>query len=120
MGNPGRQNFLAFAAALLLGLAPLALSRAARADDECRVEEYEDQYDHERARRALECGEVMPLADVLAAVRPYITGKIIETEFTREEGVWVYEMKYIDRQGRLIEVDVDARTGRIMKTEGDE
>jgi len=115
-----RQSVLVFAAALLLGVAPLAMSAGARADEKCGAGDYGEKHDHERARRALECGEVMPLADVLAAVQPHVSGKIIETEFDREDGVWVYEMKYIDPQGRLVEIHVDARTGRILKTEGDE
>lgn len=120
MGILRRPGLLAFAAVLLLGVAPLALSGGARPDDECGSEEYEEEHDHERARRALECGEVMPLADVLAAIRPHISGKIIETELEREERIWVYEMKYITRQGYLVEIYVDARTGRILKTKGDE
>jgi uncharacterized membrane protein YkoI len=104
---------------MLFGLA-FAMAPGNAADDGCKTGEYDSEHDHERARRALECGEVMPLADVLAAVRPHISGKIIETEFEREDGIWVYEMKYIDRQGHLVEIYVDARTGRILKTEGDE
>ena len=104
---------------MLIGLA-LAMAPARADDDGCEAGEYDREHDHERARRALECGEVMPLADVLAAVRPHISGKIIETEFEKEDGIWVYEMKYIDRRGRMVEIYVDARTGRILKSEGDE
>lgn len=104
---------------MLSGLV-LASAPGSADDDGCKTGEYDSEHDHERARRALECGEVMPLADVLAAVRPHISGKVIETEFEREDGIWIYEMKYINRQGLLVEVYVDARTGLILKTEGDE
>lgn len=104
---------------MLSGLV-LAVAPGSADDDDCKTGEYDSEHDHERARRALECGEVMPLADVLAAVRPHISGKIIETEFEREDGIWIYEMKYINRQGLLVEIYVDARTGLILKTEGDE
>lgn len=73
--------------------------------------------DHERARRALERGEVMPLSEVLAALEPRIDGEIVSTEFEREDGAWVYEIKYIDRGGRLVELYVDARTARVLKAE---
>lgn len=115
-----RHSVFALAAMLLLALAPFAFPIGALADSDCAEREYEDEYDHERARRALECGEVMPLADVLAAVRPHISGKIIETEIEREDGIWVYEFKFIDAGGRLVEVHVDAGTARILKNEGDE
>lgn len=75
--------------------------------------------DHEEARGALERGEVMSLAEVLAALRPRIDGEIVATEFEREDGGWLYEIKYIDRAGRLIELHVDARTARLLKAEDD-
>jgi uncharacterized membrane protein YkoI len=106
--------------AIVLGIAMLATSAEpdrGAADESCLAEEYEDEYDHERARHALECGEVMPLADVLAAVRPHISGKIIETEFEREHGVWIYELTIIDSSGRLEELHVDAKTARILNSE---
>ncbi len=104
---------------MLSGLV-LAVAPGSADDDGCKTGEYDSEHDHERARRALECGEVMPLADVLAAVRPHIFGKVIETDFEREDGIWIYELKYINRQGHLVEIYVDARTGLILKTEGDE
>ena len=108
-------------AVLLFGLA-LALAPARAVADGargCAAGGFEGEHDHDRARHALECGEVMSLADVLVAVRPYISGEIVETEFEKEDGVWVYELKYIDARGRLMEIYVDARTGRILKVEDD-
>lgn len=113
------RNWLAVGAAMLLVLAPAAAS-AAGDEEGCGTGEYQEEHDHERARHAVECGEVMPLADVLAALRPHISGRIIETEFEREDGFWVYELKYIDSSGHLVELSVDARNGNILKSEGDE
>lgn len=106
----------------MLFVMALALAAAPAAGDEvgCASGEYENKHDHERARRALECGEVMPLTDVLAAVRPHISGRLIETEFERKGRLWVYELTYIDSGGHLLEIYVDARTGQILKSEGDE
>lgn len=75
--------------------------------------------DHEEARGALERGEVMPLSEVLAALRPRIDGDIVSTDFEREDGGWSYEIKYIDRTGRMVELHVDARTARVLKAEDD-
>lgn len=113
------RNPLTAATFTLLAFA-LSAMPAAGDDGGCAGEEYESEHDHERARRALECGEVMPLADVLAAVRPHITGRLIETEFEREDGLWVYELTFIDSRGHLVEIYVDARSGKILKSEGDE
>ncbi|MBX6322497.1 MAG: PepSY domain-containing protein [Rhodospirillaceae bacterium] len=73
--------------------------------------------DHERARAAVERGEALPLDRILAAVRPHIDGEIVETGFEREHGVWTYEIKYIDRAGRMREIHVDARTAEILEHE---
>lgn len=115
-----RQNVPALAALLFFGLASIAIPGNALADSECGDRGYEDEDDHEKARHALECGEVMPLADVLTALRPHISGKIIETEIEREHGRWVYEFKFIDAKGRLVEIHVDARTAQVLEIEGDE
>lgn len=79
----------------------------------------EKERDQERARRALEQGEVRPLAEILQIVGARIDGEIVETEFEREDGVWVYEIKYITRSGRMQEIYVDALSARIIKVEDD-
>jgi len=116
-----RRSLFPTLAVFLVGLSlALAPARGVADDDRnCAGAAVEGEHDHDRARRALECGEVMPLAEVLAAVRPHIKGEIVETEFEKDDGVWVYELKYIDARGRLVEIYVDARTGRILKVEDD-
>jgi uncharacterized membrane protein YkoI len=91
------RNLLAIAL-LLLGVAGPAL-----ADD-----------DHERARAALERGEVLPLMTILERLAPVIDGDIVETELDREDGRWIYEITYIDRTGRLIELEIDAADGTVL------
>jgi len=71
--------------------------------------------DHDRARAALERGEVRPLAEVLAAVATQVPGEVIEVELEREHGHWVYELKVIARDGRVLEVLVDAATATIRE-----
>jgi uncharacterized membrane protein YkoI len=116
-----RHIALAIGLALVAGTGFAASPGKAFADDDCGEAGYEaEEHDHERARHAVECGEVMPLADVLAAVRPSISGTIIETEFERDDGKWIYELTVIDSGGRLTEYHIDARTARILKSKGDE
>ena len=73
--------------------------------------------DHDRARAALERGEVLPLATLLERLAPVIDGDIIELELERERRRWVYEITYIDGRGRLIELEVDAADGTVLKQE---
>jgi uncharacterized membrane protein YkoI len=75
--------------------------------------------DHERARAALERGEVLPLATILQRLEGVIDGDVIATEFDRDDGRWIYEIEYIDRDGRVVELEVDAADGSVLKREVD-
>lgn len=76
-------------------------------------------HDHDRARAALERGEVRPVADVLAALEAQVRGDVVEVELEREHGRWAYEFKIIAPDGRILEVLVDAATATVIKTEHD-
>lgn len=76
------------------------------------------KHDHDRARRALERGEVLPLDRILAAVRARVPGEVVGVELERERGAWVYEVRVIDPSGRRLEVHVDAAKAVILKIKG--
>ncbi len=71
--------------------------------------------DHERARQALERGEALPLAEILSRLRPELGGEVVGVEFEREDGRWIYEFKVIEPHGRLVELEVDAATARVLR-----
>ncbi|MCW5771453.1 MAG: PepSY domain-containing protein [Rhodospirillaceae bacterium] len=103
----------AFAGALAL----LALLAApARADEDDRHDR--DRRDHDRARRALERGEVLPLERILAAVRAHVPGEILGVELEREHGAWIYEVRVVDASGRRLVVYVDGAKATILKVKG--
>ena len=74
--------------------------------------------DHERARRALEAGEVMPLRAVLEQVERDYPGEVVEVELEREDGGWVYEIKLLRKGGDLLELELDARDGSLQRIRG--
>ena len=92
-------------------LALIALSAAPTLGDD-------DKHDHDRARRALERGEVLPLERILASVRAKVPGEIVGVELEREEGRWTYEVRLIDPSGRRLKVYVDAANAGILKIKG--
>ena len=51
-----------------------------------------DNSDHERARQAVEAGDVLPLRTILDRVEREYPGQIMEVELDREKGEWIYEM----------------------------
>lgn len=70
--------------------------------------------DHDEVRRAVEQGEIKPLATILDIVRAKLPGEITSVEIENKKGQWLYEFRTIDAQGRLREVYVDARTAEIV------
>jgi uncharacterized membrane protein YkoI len=69
--------------------------------------------DHDDARHAVQRGEMRPLAEILTDIRGKLPGDVVRIEIERENGVWYYEFRTVDAQGRLFEVLVDGRTGEI-------
>lgn len=82
-----------------------------------QAQEIEADEDHETARKALEGKEILPLGRVLAIVEQQIRGDVIEIELERDGPTWIYDIEIIDETGRVRELDLDARTGAILKDE---
>ena len=72
--------------------------------------------DHDEARRAVEAGEIRPLAEILNAVRAKLPGEVVGVKLEREGAAWMYEFRVVDEKGRLFEIHVDARSGEIERT----
>lgn len=87
---------------LTLGCAAIAPSHAS------------DSGDHDRARQALEAGEVLPLSTVLELLARDTPGQVMEVELERYGGRWVYEIKLLRPGGTLVKLWVDARDGAII------
>jgi len=99
--------------ALMLVAAGTGLALADDDDDD-------DRYDHELARRALEDGHALPLAEILARARGSLGGEVVGVEFKREKTGFIYAFKVITVSGQLREVHVDATTAEVLKSEDDD
>jgi uncharacterized membrane protein YkoI len=75
-----------------------------------------ESHDQDAVRQAVESGEILPLADILAAVRGKLPGEVVGVEIESEKGHWIYEFRVLNGKGHLYEVYVDARTGAINLT----
>lgn len=74
-----------------------------------------DRADHDRARAALQAGEILPLATVLQRVAMEHPGQVLEVELERDDGRWLYEIKLLQASGGLLKLEVDAATARVLK-----
>ena len=109
---PLRRPFIYRAAALCACLAmaptlPLTISLAMA-----------DEGDHDRARRALEAGEILSLRTIIARVADDYAGQIIEVELEREDGRWIYEIELLRSGGALVKLELDAGDGSLLDIRG--
>ena len=68
-----------------------------------------------RHRQALEQGQVLPLRTVLDRVEREYQGQALKVEFEQDDGRFIYEIRLLQRDGRLVKLKVDAVDGRVLK-----
>jgi uncharacterized membrane protein YkoI len=73
-----------------------------------------DQRDQERARAAVQAGEVLPLATLLERLQRTHPGQVLELELERDGGRWIYEVKLLQSGGQLLKLEVDGATGQVL------
>ena len=100
VGTAARMRDLAVAA--LLGVAVLSAAWAG------------DHDDHERARAAVRAGEVLPLPALMERLQRTHPGRVLELELEREDDRWIYDIKLLQADGRLVKLEVDARTAEVL------
>lgn len=77
--------------------------------------------DQERARAAMEAGEIMPLHDILAKVEKQFSGRVLDAKLTDlAAGLhgWIYAITFLTPQDNVLVLKVDAGTGVILQVEG--
>ena len=70
--------------------------------------------DHDRARQALEAGEILPLKTVLERLARDTPGQVMEVELERSGERWIYEIKLLRPGGALVKLKVDARDATVI------
>jgi uncharacterized membrane protein YkoI len=71
--------------------------------------------DHDVARMAAERGEIRSLGEIRDRVGARVRGELVGSELDMRARR--YRLRYL-RDGAVVEVDVDARTGKIVGIEG--
>src|SRR5262245_12439059 len=91
---------------LLLGVAPLAPT-AAVADN-----------DQDRAREAVQSGQVRPLKQILKSVRKQYKGEVLDAQLHDFGGQWVYQIRMLTKDGQVLDIAVDGQSGQIIGVQG--
>jgi len=74
--------------------------------------------DHDRARRAVEEGRILPLKDILDRALSDYPGQMIEAELEGEDGQLVYDITILTVDGHVIKLLFDPQTGELLKAKG--
>ncbi len=74
-----------------------------------------DHDGHELARKALEQGRVLPLRTVLEKIERNYDGQALKVEFERDDGRFIYEIRLLQRDGRLVKLKVNAVDGQVLE-----
>lgn len=101
-----KKRLLALAGLALLPL--MAGGSAAAFEDDARM-----------ARELTRTGAILPLERIIQKARQVHLGRIIEAELKYEahHGGYVYEVKILDTQGAIWEVEFNAATGELVEQE---
>ena len=68
-------------------------------------------------RELVQQGDILPLETILVQFPPKEYGKLLDLEVEREHGTVVYEIEFLRADGRIVEVEIDARNGTILEQE---
>ncbi len=71
--------------------------------------------DHDRARHAVQAGQVLPLRTVLERLERDHPGQVLEVELEQDDGRWVYEVRLLQAGGRLVKLEIDAASGAVLQ-----
>ena len=73
-----------------------------------------DDVSHELARQALEQGRVLPLRTVLDKIEREYQGQALKVEFEQDDGRFLYKIRLLQSDGRMVKLKVDAVDGRVL------
>jgi uncharacterized membrane protein YkoI len=71
--------------------------------------------DHDAARAATKSGEIRSLGEIKSRVGSRVKGELVGSKLDMDQKR--YRLRYL-REGSIVEVDVDAKTGHIIDIDG--
>ncbi len=104
--TPHRRRRIVIAAMLFAGLALPAVQAIGSADHD---------RDHDRARAAVQAGQVLPLPTLLERLQRSHPGQVLELELELDKGRWIYEIKLLQADGQLLKLELDAATAQVLE-----
>lgn len=76
-----------------------------------------DDVSSNEIRSMVENGEILSLESILSQYSEKEYGKLLDLEVNREHQKLVYELEFLRSDGRVIELEIDARNGQLLEQE---
>ncbi|MCU0731162.1 MAG: PepSY domain-containing protein [Hyphomonas sp.] len=76
--------------------------------------------DQEKVWEARKRGTILPLETILASLLRAYPGEILKIDLDDDDDYLIYEIEILTRRGIVLELEVDAHTGRILDIEEDD
>ncbi|MDO6964336.1 PepSY domain-containing protein [Rhizobium alvei] len=107
------------AAILIASLAGAAMPLHVRADGDDHRQFDDGDMDYDDVLEGVRAGRLLSLASIKQKVLAAWPGEIVDLSIDGEKGTVIYEIKILAANGNLIEVEVDARSGKVLEVEND-
>jgi uncharacterized membrane protein YkoI len=65
----------------------------------------------------MEEDKIIPLQSILTRYPEEEYGRLLDLEAERDDGMVVYELEFLQPNGRVLEIKVDASNGRLLEKE---
>lgn len=76
-----------------------------------------DDISQNEIRRLVQQGRIIPLEKLLQRYPEKKYGRLLDLEVEREHGAIVYEFEFLRHDGHVVEIEIDASNGRVLKQE---
>jgi uncharacterized membrane protein YkoI len=105
--------FRTLTASVILSCLLWAIGAPVHADDD------DDDVSMDEVMKSVRSGHSLPLAEIRARISDRLDGEIVRVTVKREHGRLVYEVRVLKADGKLVEAEVDAASGRILEIENE-
>ena len=102
---------------LLLAAVPIAFGSHPAEAQSSKAERR--QREQAAIKEALRKGEFVPLPRILANAQARVPGDVLKVEIEQESWGFKYEVKILSPNGRVREVELNAKTGAVVRIEDD-
>lgn len=74
--------------------------------------------EQDRVRDALRRGEILSYAEIRRRAQARFDGRVVGQSLRPRGRGWIYDLRLLRKDGTVLSVQIDARTGRVLSTRG--